>query len=238
MARDYRSLAAFVALWWSSSWCFGSMPGDTRPMRTARPASSIPDSALLQSINEIEDAEKRMKAFQSIMQILQERDVLQERMEQEKVLREIDVLRVRIEKEKVLRERDVLQVRMEKFEEDLLRAKGLMTARGVFERVAQLAFHEQKKAGNMKGKCITANVLPIASKHPEAGCWSELLHSSAKECDSTQIPEDALQQVWTLLSNQVHNPSWGDVKIDPNLPEGTRCIVKKLCEKMGLEVVP
>lgn len=196
------------------------MPGDTRPMRTARPASSIPDSALLQSINEIEDAEKRMKAFQSIMQM--ERDVLQERME----------------KEKVLRERDVLQVRMEKFEEDLLRAKGLMTPRGVFERVAQLAFNEQNKAGNMKGKCITANVLPIASKHPEAGCWSELLHSSAKECDSTQSPEDALQQVWTLLSDQVHNPSWGDVKIDPNLPEGTRCIVKKLCEKMGLEVVP
>ena len=32
--------------------------------------------------------------------------------------------------------------------------------------------------------------------------------------------------------------SWGDVKIDPNQPEGTRCIVKKLCEKMGLEVVP
>ena len=65
------------------------MPGDTRPLRTARPASSIPDSALLQSIHEIEDAEKRVKAFQSIMQILQER------MEMEK-------------------ERDVLQVRMEK----------------------------------------------------------------------------------------------------------------------------
>lgn len=168
---------------------------------------------MLQSINEIVNAEKRLKALQSIMQILQER------MEMEK-------------------ERDVLQVRMEKIEEDLLRAKGLMTARGVFERVAQLAFNEQKKAGNVKGNCVTATILPIASKHPEEGCWSELLHSSAKECESTQIPEDTLQQVWTLLSDQVHNPSWGDVKIDPNLPEGTRCIVKKLCEKMGLEVVP
>ena len=187
---------------------------------------------LLQSINEIEDTEKKIKAFQSIMQILQERmeiekerDILQERIKNKNILQE------RMEKERMKKERDILQVRMEKVKKDLLRAKGLMTARGVFERVAQLAFNEQKKAGNMKGKCITANVLPIASKAPEAGCWSKLLRSSAEDCDSTQIPEDALQQVWTLLSDQVHNPSWGDVKIDPNLPEGARCIVKKLCER-------
>ena len=115
---------------------------------------------LLQTINEIDDAEKRMKAIH----------VLLEKVEKEKEKeKEIDVLKVEVEKEKVEKEKDVLKVEKEKavfqerlikLEEDLLQAKGLMTARGVFERVVQLAFNEQKTVGKVKGKCIIANILP------------------------------------------------------------------------------
>jgi uncharacterized protein (DUF3084 family) len=99
---------------------------------------------LLQTINEIDDAEKRMKAIHILL------EKVEEEKEKEK---EIDILKVEVEKEKVEKEKvekeknvlkvekekDVFQERLIKLEEDLLRAKGLMTARVVFERVVQLA---------------------------------------------------------------------------------------------------
>jgi len=230
MARDCRSVAVFVVLWWNSLECFGTLPGNTRPTKTARP--TLPDSTLLllQTINEIDDAEKRMKAIH----------ILLEKVEEEKE-KEIDVLKVEKEKDvlKVEKEKDVFQERLIKLEEDLLRAKGLMTARGVFERVVQLAFNEQKTVGKVKGKCIFANILPTISDNPQAGRFSKLLVSSAKRCDSTQSVKDALQSVWTQLSQQVHDFPWrGDVKIGSDLPEVTRCIAEELCKGMQLEVLP
>ena len=226
------------------------MPGNTRPTKTARP--TLPDSTLLllQTINEIGDAEKRLKAIHALLEeekvekeTEKEKDVLKERIEKEKVEKEKerDVFKERIEKEKVEKEkeRDVLQQRVIKLEEDLLRAKGLMTARGVFERVVQLAFNEQKQVGKVKGKCMIANVLPTTSDNPEVGRFSKLLVSSAQRCDSTQSVKDALQGVWTQLSQQVHDFPWsGDVKIGSDLPEVTRCIATELCKDMGLEVRP
>ena len=214
---------------------------------------------LLQTINEIDDAEKRMKANHALLEkekvekeTEKEKDVLKEpqRIEKEKVEKEKkkvekekerDFFEERIEKEKVEKEkeRDVLQQRVIKLEEDLLRAKGLMTARGVFERVVQLAFNEQKQVGKVKGKCMIANVLPTTSDNPEVGRFSKLLVSSAQRCDSTQSVKDALQGVWTQLSQQVHDFPWsGDVKIGSDLPEVTRCIATELCKDMGLEVRP
>ena len=244
MARDCRSVAVFVVLWWNSLECFGTLPGNTRPTKTARP--TLPDSTLLllQTINEIDDAEKRMKAIHILL------EKVEEEKEKEK---EIDILKVEVEKEKVEKEKvekeknvlkvekekDVFQERLIKLEEDLLRAKGLMTARVVFERVVQLAFNEQKTVGKVKGKCIFANILPTISDNPQAGRFSKLLVSSAKRCDSTQSVKDALQSVWTQLSQQVHDFPWrGDVKIGSDLPEVTRCIAEELCKGMGLEVLP
>ena len=241
MARDCRSVAVFVVLWWNSLECFGTLPGNTRPTKTARP--TLPDSTLLllQTINEIDDAEKRMKAIHILLEKVEE----EKEKEKEK---EIDVLNLKVEKEKVEKEKDVLKVEKEKdvfqerlikLEEDLLRAKVLMTARGVFERVVQLAFNEQKTVGKVKGECIIANILPTISDNPQAGRFSKLLVSSAKRCDSTQSVKDALQSVWTQLSQQVHDFLWsGDVKIGSDLPEVTRCIAEELCKGMGLEVLP
>ena len=210
MARDCCSVAVFVVLWWSSIQCFGTLPGNTRPTTTARPALSEGTLLLLQTINEIDDAEKRMNALHALLE------------------KEIDVL-------KAEKERDVF--RLNKLEEDLLRAKGLMTARGVFERVVQLAFNEQKVKNKVKGKCNIANTLPIICDNPQSGRFSGLLVSSAKRCDSTQSVKDALQSVWTQLSQQVHNFPWsGDVKIGSDLPKVTRCIAEELCKDMGLEV--
>ena len=174
---------------------------------------------LLQTINEIDDAEKRMNALHALL-------------EKEKEIDEVEK-----EKEKVEKERDVFGERLKKLEEDLLRAKGLMTARGVFERVVQLAFNEQKVKKMVKGKCNIANTLPMICDNPQAGRFSGLLVSSATRCDSTQSVKDALQSVWTQLSQQVHNFPWsGDVKIGSDLPKVTRCIAEELCKDMELEV--
>ena len=228
MARDCCSVAVFVVLWWSSIQCFGTLPGNTRPTKTARPALPEGTLLLLQTINEIDDAEKRMNALHALLE--KEIDVL-------KAEKERDVLKAEKERDvlKAEKERDVF--RLNKLEEDLLRAKGLMTARGVFERVVQLAFNEQKVKNKVKVKCNIANTLPIICDNPQSGRFSGLLVSSAKRCDSTQSVKDALQSVWTQLSQQVHNFPWsGDVKIGSDLPKVTRCIAEELCKDMGLEV--
>ena len=226
MARDCCSVAVFVVLWWSSIQCFGTLPGNTRPTKTARPALPEGTLLLLQTINEIDDAEKRMNALHALFE--KEKEIDEVEKEKEKVEKEIDVLKA---------ERDVFGERLNKLEEDLLRAKGLMTARGVFERVVQLAFNEQKVKNKVKGKCNIANTLPIICDNPQSGRFSGLLVSSAKRCDSTQSVKDALQSVWTQLSQQVHNFPWsGDVKIGSDLPKVTRCIAEELCKDMGLEV--
>ena len=92
MARDCRSVPVFVVLWWNSIESFGTLPGNTRPTKTARP--TLPDSTLLllQTINEIGDAEKRMKAIHALL----EEEKVEKETEKEK-----DVLKERIEKEKL-----------------------------------------------------------------------------------------------------------------------------------------
>ena len=54
-------------------------------------------------------------------------------------------------------QKQLVQKDFDNMRKELLQAKGLLTARGVYECVAQQAWDEQKDAGNVKGGCNVAN---------------------------------------------------------------------------------
>ena len=134
-------------------------------------------------------------------------------------------------------QKQLVQKDLDNMRKELLQAKGLLTARGVYERVAQQAWDEQKDAGNVKGGCNVANSLAAAAKYPQAGRWSKLLHDVARKCDAQTDVEKVLRQVWSDLSQQVHAFPWSgpEVKIDTSLSETGTCIVQMLCGDMGLK---
>ena len=215
-------------------------------MRTSCRALSSNETAIVRTINGVEDPQERKAAFEFLLSTLMEKE--KERFEKEKERFEKEkvevLLKERMEKVEVEKQRDVLKERMEKvegdnvrLEGDLLRAQGLLTARSVFERVVQLAFNELVAKGKTKGKCVVANALLTIAQQPQAGRWSKQLLDSAKECAGhSKTASEALTEAWNSLSAQIHNPAWGGVVVPEGVSNTTQCIAEKLCQTMGLNV--
>ena len=188
-----------------------SLPDAARPVRTARRCQP-PGDPLLQTVNEIPEPDRRLVALQQLMKL--EKDVL-------------------------VLEKELLIFENREFNEDIMRAQGLMTARRVFERVVQLGWNEQLAKRKAKGKCVIANAVPVIAQNQNAGRWSQTLIKAALKCVAGPKPsEKTLQDMWTELSSRVHNDAWaGDVKIADNLSNSTQCIARELCTEMGLRVM-
>ena len=188
-----------------------SLPDAARPVRTARRCQP-PGDPLLQTVNEIPEPDRRLVALQQLMKL--EKDVL-------------------------VLEKELLIFEYREFNEDIMRAQGLMTARRVFERVVQLGWNEQLAKRKAKGKCVIANAVPVIAQNQNAGRWSQTLIKAALKCVAGPKPsEKTLQDMWTELSSRVHNDAWaGDVKIADNLSNSTQCIARELCTEMGLRVM-
>ena len=188
-----------------------SLPDAARPVRTARRCQP-PGDPLLQTVNEIPEPDRRLVALQQLMKL--EKDVL-------------------------VLEKELLIFENREFNEDIMRAQGLMTARRVFERVVQLGWNEQLAKRKAKGKCVIANAVPVIAQNQNAGRWSQTLIKATLKCVAGPKPsEKTLQDMWTELSSRVHNDAWaGDVKIADNLSNSTQCIARELCTEMGLRVM-
>ena len=214
--RLARVCLVVVLVLWSSS-CF-SLPDAARPVRTARRCQP-PGDPLLQTVNEIPEPDRRLVALQQLMKLEKENE--------------------KLEKDVLVLEKELLIFENREFNEDIMRAQGLMTARRVFERVVQLGWNEQLAKRNAKGKCVIANAVPVIAQNQNAGRWSQTLIKAALKCVAGPKPsEKTLQDMWTELSSRVHNDAWaGDVKIEDNLSNSTQCIARELCTEMGLRVM-
>ena len=116
---------------------------------------------------------------------------------------------------------------------DVLRAKGLMTARGVFERVGQLVFNEQRCKS--KFNCTTGVLQALAK--PSAGERSQFLFDTIQDCkDPGDDVNKAATKVWQQLSDQTHGQTWSGIEVEVlgPLDEVGRCVIAKICAKMGL----
>ena len=120
-----------------------------------------------------------------------------------------------------------------KYEAELLRAKGVMTSRGVFERMAQLAWTEQGLSGS---NFVCTVVLQKLCRNPRAGKWSTCMYDSALACGPNNAALDTLVKVWNELSDPMHGQSFSGLEVqvlDRVSAEG-KCLLKSFCEMMGL----
>ena len=125
--------------------------------------------------------------------------------------------------------------------ERLLQCAGLLTARGIVERFAQLAYHEQLKARQIQGNFVCTHALVEAVKNPDAGPWSTFLSTSMQECVEKKGLDAPCEvaKVWKDLSEAVHGCPWygPDVLLISSLNDIGKCLVRKLAAHFGLNVV-
>ena len=125
----------------------------------------------------------------------------------------------------------------------LPQVQGLLTSRGLFERVAQLAFGEQKVAGHAKGAFNCTSALEQAVITPKAGPWSMLLKTTIKKCapavgKSRSRQEGELAQILAELLQAVHGHPWygPNVKVVTALSKTGKCVIASFAETLGLQV--
>ena len=149
------------------------------------------------------------------------------------------------DKDLELKDKEMAIQRLELEKRDLVRqvlsAEGLLTARGILERVAQLAHEELREAGHVKGNQFNCTLaLQEAARNPNAGRWSNALHDVIKECapSSRSLP-NSLKDVYITLSREVHGrPCHGpNVQMISSLTKEGKCVTRKLAKLLGLEVI-
>ena len=136
-----------------------------------------------------------------------------------------------------------LKVENKMLHHGLLQVQGLLTSRGLFERVAQLAFAEQKAAGHVRGPFNCTSALEQAVITPQSGPWSKLLKKTIKECapavgKSKDLQKKELHRLWADLSGAIHGHAWygPDVKVVAALSKTGKCVIARLAETLGLQL--
>ncbi|CAE7215948.1 unnamed protein product [Symbiodinium sp. CCMP2592] len=130
-----------------------------------------------------------------------------------------------------------LKVENKMLHQGLLQVQGLLTSRGLFERIAQLAFAEQKVAGHVKGTFNCTSALEQVVITPQSGPWSKLLKETIKKCapavgKSKDLQKKELQRLWADLSNAIHGHAWygPGVKVVAALSKTGKCVIARLAE--------
>mmetsp|Transcript_7494 Transcript_7494/g.10452 ORF Transcript_7494/g.10452 Transcript_7494/m.10452 type:complete len:218 (+) Transcript_7494:29-682(+) len=136
-----------------------------------------------------------------------------------------------------------LKVENKMLHQGFLQVQGLLTSRGLFERVAQLAFAEQKVAGHVKGSFNCTSALEQAVITPQSGSWSKLLKERIKKCapavrKPTDLQKKELHRLWADLSSAIHGHAWygPDVKVVAALSKTGKCVIARLAETLGLQL--
>lgn len=191
----------------------------------------------LQLLLQQKEAEKQQLLQQKESELQQKELELQQK-ELEKENAELQ-LTLKLEKEKAELQVKLKEVQRAGLEKELLGLQGLLTARGVIERVAQKAWEELKSQQLGKGtfNCQqTFNLLRKAEINKNTvGPWSDILKDAALGCDPPQFEFNrTLSTCYMELSNEIHGQPWSGpgVRLSPRLTTHSRCIVEKLCQAM------
>ena len=201
---------------------------------------------LIEILNQIRDTDKRKAAIAGFLEERLESEkklaLAEDRLESEKKLAEERLKLKLAESEKKLAlaeerlksQKEIHELHAQIANVEILHAKGLLTARGVFERAAHLAFFEM----NLKGAVNTTQALREVGNASKLGVWTQHLRDAAAHCAPKEQTSDLLISVWQELSLDVHGFSWKgpDVQFSASLSEQAKCVVEELCKKMGLKI--
>ena len=188
------------------------------------------------------ESEKKLALAEERLESEKKLALAEERLESEKKLAEERLKLKLAESEKKLAlaeerlksQKEIHELHAQIANVEILHAKGLLTARGVFERAAHLAFFEM----NLKGAVSTTQALRELGNASKLGVWTQHLRDAAAHCAPKEQTSDLLISVWQELSLDVHGFSWKgpDVQFSASLSEQAKCVVEELCKKMGLKI--
>ena len=201
----------------------------------AKRRKTTPKKRVLRAVDNIDDKAGRLAAL----------ILVKKNAENEKKLAIAESEKKLAESEKTLaiaeKKLAIAEIEKSRIHERLLQCAGLLTARGIVERFAQLAYHEQLKARHIKGNFVCTHALVEAVKNPDAGPWSTFLSTSMQECVEKKGLDAPCEvaKVWKDLSEAVHGCPWygPDVLLISSLNDIGKCLVRKLAAHFGLNVV-
>ena len=191
----------------------------------------------LESEKKLALAEERLESEKKLAlaeeRLESEKKLAEERLESEKKLAESEK-KLALAEERLKSQKEIHELHAQIANVEILHAKGLLTARGVFERAAHLAFFEM----NLKGAVNTTQALREVGNASKLGVWTQHLRDAAAYCAPKEQTSDLLISVWQELSLDVHGFSWKgpDVQFSASLSEQAKCVVEELCKKMGLKI--
>ena len=191
--------------------------------------------AVLNIINACPFESRRMTALHQYMK----KEIAVKEKEKEIAVKEKEKEIAVKEKEKEIA---VLQKENQLLNRGLLQVQGLLTSRGLLERVAQLAFDEQVQANHMRGKFNCSDTLKQVPKTGEAGHWSRLLRDTIKQCaPQARTKEASVKELVAVrgdLSKAIHGQPWHgpDVKMVSALSQCGQCVIRRLATELGLEM--
>ncbi|CAE7243591.1 unnamed protein product [Symbiodinium sp. CCMP2592] len=125
---------------------------------------------------------------------------------------------------------DLLQVK----EMELLRAKGLLSSRGIFEWTLRLAAKECRPKDKFNA---TATIKALRSGK-NRGRWEAILSKGIKKCFSGERVKPTLQSIYGTLSDEIHGFPWtvNAVQLSDQLSSQERCFLLELCKALNLNL--
>lgn len=118
----------------------------------------------------------------------------------------LEMLQEIAEKEKEIA---VLQAENRLVHSGWLQVQGLLTSKGLFERVAHLAFLEQVSAGHMRGRFNCTETLKQVPQTYKDGPWSRTLRNSIKTCAPSAKKRKQCKKNCKLCGLNYHRLSMG-----------------------------
>lgn len=120
---------------------------------------------------------------------------------------------------------------------DSLRSKGLLTARGIFERYLQLIAGEHKLKGKFNASEVCNRLNGLA---PVAGSWTKILVDGIETATPGTDVSDYANNLYGVLCRDIHGHPWSGTAVellfDDSKPEDCvhLSVLRCLCKGMGL----
>jgi len=132
-------------------------------------------------------------------------------------------------------EKELLEKELKVATQELLRASGLLTSRGIFEWKLKMAFFESKGKGKFNASEMIKVLLSSTSTNSSTKTSIELMKIFT-ECDVNTV-EDGLK-LWEQLSSDIHGHAWNGPAVriySSQLPIKYRCVIKKIAASLAFE---
>jgi len=132
-------------------------------------------------------------------------------------------------------EKELLEKELQVATQELLRASGLLTSRGIFEWKLKMAFIESKGKGKFNASEMIKVLLSSTSTNSSTKTSIELMKIFT-ECDVYTV-EDGLK-LWEQLSSDIHGHAWNGPAVriySSQLPIKYRCVIKKIAASLAFE---